>query len=48
MMSAKLATLSLLKTNIFSYKGYDVIKSVHEITNKTLPRYSNYIADVVM
>ena len=47
-MSAKLANLSFLKIKIFWKKGYDVIISVHDITNKILSRDSNYIADAVM
>ena len=48
MMSAKLATLDLLKIKIFWNKGYDFIISVYDDTNKTLPRDSNYIVDVVI
>ena len=48
MMSAKLATLGLLKIKVFWNKGYDVIISVHDVTNKILSRDSNYIIDVVM
>ena len=48
MMSAKLATLGLLKIKVFWNKGYDVIISVHDVTNKILSRDSNYIVDVVM
>ena len=47
-ISAKLSTLDLLKINILWNKGYDVIISVHDVTNKTLARVSNYIADLVM
>ena len=48
-MSAKMATPGLLKINIFfDNKGYDVIISVHDVTNKILSRDSNYIVDVVM
>ena len=36
MMPAKMATLGLLKIKIFSNKGYDVIMSVHEVSNKIL------------
>ena len=32
MMSAKMATLGLLKIKVFWSKGYDVIISVHEVT----------------
>ena len=48
MMPAKMATVSLLKTNVFLNKGYDVLISVFDVTNKVLPRVSNYIVDVVM
>ena len=48
MMSAKLATLGLLKKIVFWNKGYDVIISVHDVTSKILSRDSNYIIDVVM
>ena len=33
-MSAKMATLGLLKIRPFSNKGYDVILSVHNVTSK--------------
>ena len=48
MMSAKMATPGLLKITVFWNKGYDVIISVHDVTNKILLRDSNYIVDVVM
>ena len=48
MMSAKLATLGLLKIKIFWNKGYDVITSVYDINNKILSRDTNQIVDVVM
>ena len=48
MMSAKMATLGLLKIKRFWNKGYDVIISAHEVTNKFLSHDSNYIIDVVM
>ena len=44
MISAKMATRGFLKIN----KSYDVINSVHNVTNKMLSRDSNYIVDVVM
>ena len=47
-MSAKMATASLLKIKEFSNKGYDIIISVHDVTNKNLSRDSNYILDAVM
>ena len=48
MMSAKLATLSLLKLKVFWNKGYDDIISVYDVTNEILSRDSNYIVEVVM
>ena len=46
-MSAKMATLGLLKIKIFWNKGYDVIISVHDVTNKILSLDSYYIVDMV-
>ena len=48
MISAKVATLGLLKIKLFWNKGYDVIIIVHDITNKTLLCDSSYIVDDVM
>ena len=48
MMSAKRATLGLFKTKVFWNKGYDVIISVHDVTNEFLLRDPNYIVDVVI
>ena len=48
MMSTKMATLTLIKIKVFWIKCYDVIVSLHEVTNKTFLRDSNYIVDVVM
>ena len=48
MMSAKMATVGLLKVTVFWNKGYDVIISVHDVTIQVLSRDSNYIVDVVM
>ena len=47
-MSAKIATSGLRKIKVFWKKGYDVIISVNDVTNKILSRDSNYIVDVVM
>ena len=47
-MSAKLATLSLLKTKVFWKKGYHAINSVYDVTNKILSYDSNDIENVVM
>ena len=48
MMSAKMATPGLLKIKVFWNKGYYVIYSVYDVTNKILSHDSNYIMDVVM
>ena len=48
MMSAKMATPSLLKTTVFWNKGYHATFPVDDITNKILSRDSNYIVDVFM
>ena len=47
-MSAKMATPGLLKITVFWNKGYDVIISVDDVTDKILSRDSNYIVDVFM
>ena len=47
-MSAKMATPGLLKIMVFWNKGYDVMISVHDVTNRILLRDSNYIVDAVM
>ena len=48
MIAATLATLGILKVKVFRSKSYDVIISVHDVTNTILTRDSNYIVDVVM
>ena len=48
MMSTKMATPSLLKIKLFRNRGYDIIISVYDVTNKILPRDSNYIIEMVM
>ena len=48
MMSAKMATLGLLRIKIFRSIGYDIIISVYDVINKYLSRDSNFIVDVVM
>ena len=48
MMSAKMATPSLLKIMVFWKKGYDVIITNHDVTDKILSCDSNYIVDVDM
>ena len=48
MMSAKLATLGLLKIKVFWNKGYDVTISLSDVSNKVLLSDLNYIVDVVM
>ena len=47
-MSAKLATLGLLKMKKVWNKGYGVITFVHDVTNKSFSRDSKYVKDVVM
>ena len=47
-VSTKMAAPGLLKIKFFSSKGYDVINSVHDVTNKILSHDLNYIVDVVM
>ena len=47
-MSAKLTTLGFPKIKVFKNKGYDVITSIHGVTNITLSGDSNCIVDVVM
>ena len=47
-MSAKMASLGLLKTKVFWNNDYDIIISVHDVANKTLLRDSKYIINVVM
>ena len=48
MLMAKMAIPGLRKIKIFWKKGYDIIISVNDITNKILLCDSNYIVDVVM
>ena len=47
MISAKLATLGLLKKQVFRNKGSDTIVYIYDVNNKILLRDSNYIVDVV-
>ena len=47
MISAKMATPGLPKIRIFRKKCYDVIISVHDVTNKILSRDSNNNVNVV-
>ena len=47
-MSAKFATLGLLKIKVFWNIGYYVIVFVHDVTSKVFTCDSNYIVDVVM
>ena len=48
MMSAKMATPALPKRNVFRNKGYYVMYSVYDVTNKFFSADLNYIMDVVM
>ena len=47
-MSAKLATLDLLKIKVFWRNDYEVIIYILDVTNEILSRDSNYIVDIVM
>ena len=46
MVSANLATLGFLKIKIYRNKKFDVIISLHDVTNKILSSNSVYIAQV--
>ena len=48
MMTAKIATVGLLKIIVFWNKGYDVIICIHDVTKIILLRGSNYTVDVTM
>ena len=48
MILAKIAHPGLLKITVFWNKGYEVIISVNDVTNKILWHGSNYIADALM
>ena len=48
MRSAKMATPGLRKIKVFWKKGYDIIISVNDVTNKILSCDSNYVVDVAM
>ena len=43
-----MATLGLLKIRVVWNKDYDVIISIHDVTNKVLSYDSKYVIDVVM
>ena len=47
-MSAKLVILGLLKIKIFQNNEYDVMISVHDVTNEIFSGNSNYIIDMAM
>ena len=48
MMSGKMASPGLLKLKIFLNKGYYVIYSVYDVTNKILSHDSNYLMNVAI
>ena len=48
MMSAKMATSGLLEIKVFWNKGYYVIYSFYDVTNKILLHDANYIVGVIM
>ena len=43
-----MANLGLLRIKVFLNESYDVIISVHDVTNKILLRDLNYIVDLIM
>ena len=44
-----MATVGLLKVKLFQNKGYDILTSIHEVTNKILSRDKlNCICDHVI
>ena len=47
-MSAKLITLGLFKKKVIWSKGYDIIISVNDVTNKISSHDLNHIVDVVI
>ena len=47
-MSGKMATLELLKINLFWNKDYDVIFFVYGVTRNILSRDTSYIVDVIV
>ena len=48
MMFAQVATLGRLQLKVTWNKDYEVTNFVHDVTDKILLRYSNYIVDVVI
>ena len=44
----KTKSLGLLKIKVFWNKGYDVVASIHDVTNKILSCGSSFIVDVVI
>ena len=48
MMPVKMATPGIVKITVFWNKGYDVIISIHDVTNKILSRDPNHFVDVFM
>ena len=48
MMSANVATPGLLQIKVLWKKGFDVIISVHDVTNKNLSHYLNHNVNVVL
>ena len=48
MILPNIATLGLLKLKIFWNNGYDILTSVHDVTNKIFLGEPNYIVAVIM
>ena len=48
MMSEKMSSPVFLRIKVFWNKGYEVMYSVHDVTNKILSLDPNYNVNVVM
>ena len=47
-MLVKILTVDVVKIKVVWSKGYDLIISVYDVTNKVLSHNSNYVVDVVI
>ena len=47
-MSAKMATPGLLNIKVFSIRGYELIISLHEVTNKILSHDNVVISQILV
>ena len=48
LMLVKILTVDVVKIKVVWSKGYDLIISVYDVTNKVLSHNSNYVVDVVI